>query len=319
MSSIPDFTRSDRSEPHRLRRRAIIKAHPEIQRLFGYDPKAAYIILGVALLQLGVAATVPNRCLWLILIAYCIGAALNHWLAMGIHECSHHLSARTGLQNRWVALLANIPMVVPGAMSFWRGHLSHHAHLGVERLDNDLPVPVEVRWVGRSTARKMLWYFFFLPVTSLTRNFLRRPDRWELLNFALQMSVNLAIWRFLGSSALVYLSLSTFFGMGLHPVAGHLVHEHYSFTGDGQETYSYYGPLNAVAFNVGYHNEHHDFMGIPGSRLPELRRIAAEYYGKLESHDSWTSVIWRFLTDSEMGNFSRITRRSGQRVAAASP
>lgn len=30
------------------------------------------------------------------------------------------------------------------------------------------------------------------------------------------------------------------------------------------------GPLNSIAFNVGYHNKHYDFSVIPGSRLPEL-------------------------------------------------
>ena len=59
--------------------------------------------------------------------------------------------------------------------------------------------------------------------------------------------------------------------------------------GRARRRYSYYGPINLVAFNVGYHVEHHDFMNIPGWRLPELTRMVPDY-AKLASHTSWTGV-----------------------------
>ena len=68
----------------------------------------------------------------------------------------------------------------------------------------------------------------------------------------------------------------------------------------GQETYSYYGPLNALTYNVGYHNEHHDFPQIPHSKLYRLREIAPEYYNTLAWHTSWCWIVWTFLTDPKV-------------------
>jgi sphingolipid delta-4 desaturase len=61
---------------------------------------------------------------------------------------------------------------------------------------------------------------------------------------------------------------------------------------------------------VGYHNEHHDFPSIPWTRLPELRRIASEFYEPLPAHKSWPYVTYKFITDPKVGMWSRAKRTS---------
>jgi sphingolipid delta-4 desaturase len=79
---------------------------------------------------------------------------------------------------------------------------------------------------------------------------------------------------------------------------------------EGQETYSYYGWLNRLALNIGYHNEHHDFPAVSWIRLPEVRRIASHLYDEQLSHRSWIRLWWRFISDRELGPLSRIVRRT---------
>lgn len=75
-----------------------------------------------------------------------------------------------------------------------------------------------------------------------------------------------------------------------------------------QETFSYYGPVNRVALNVGHHNEHHDFPSIPWNNLPKLRAIAPEFYDTLRYHTSWTRLLRQFLFDPSYNLFSRVER-----------
>ncbi|KAJ1618958.1 hypothetical protein T492DRAFT_560845, partial [Pavlovales sp. CCMP2436] len=76
--------------------------------------------------------------------------------------------------------------------------------------------------------------------------------------------------------------------------AGHFIAEHYVFTPE-QKSYSYYGPLHLLSFNVSHHNDHHDFPYVAWSKLPELRQIALEFYEPLSEHRSWSRVIYDFV------------------------
>ena len=134
------------------------------------------------------------------------------------------------------------------------------------------------------------------------------PSLLEFVNVVIQMSFNVFVAYYFGGKTLVYLVVGSLLAMGIHPVAGHFISEHYMFH-KGYETYSYYGPLNWITFNVGYHNEHHDFPAVPGSRLPQVKAIAPEYYENLPHHDSWVKVLYDFITDPSIGPYARIRRR----------
>ena len=89
--------------------------------------------------------------------------------------------------------------------------------------------------------------------------------------------------------------------------------EHFALAPD-QETYSYYGPLNKVSFNVGYHNEHHNLVTVPWSRLPLIRAQCARVTTTplvVLVVDGETLV--RFLTDRNLTLFNYIIRRGGAR------
>ena len=74
--------------------------------------------------------------------------------------------------------------------------------------------------------------------------------KWHLINFLVQLTFDYILVRTLGMRPLIYLIMSSFFAGSLHPCAGHFIAEHYLWDGLEQETYSYYGALNVLAYNV---------------------------------------------------------------------
>jgi sphingolipid 4-desaturase/C4-monooxygenase len=306
------FSMSALPEPHRGRTRQILSAHPEVRRLIGKSSATFWAIAGVVALQVGLSAALRDASWWLLAaVAALVGAFANHALWALIHECTHNLVFRTPRANVLAGIFANFPHVLPGSVLFQRYHLKHHSFQGVYELDADIPNVWEARIVGSSAWRKALWLVLFPLVQSLRPPRLReiRPlDRWFVLNVAAQAAFDVAIWSALGPRALAYLLLSFLFAVGLHPLGARWVQEHYMVF-PSQETNSYYGWLNRLSFNVGYHNEHHDFPSVPWHRLPALKRAAPESYDSLGSHRSWARLLWRFLFDPRITLFARQVRQ----------
>jgi sphingolipid delta-4 desaturase len=308
-----EFTFSEQPEPHRERTRGILKEHPEVRTLIGRNPYSFSFILGVVGLQTLIAFLLRDQAWWVVLIvAYAGGAFADHALFVLIHECAHNLIFKRKAANILSGVIADLPIIVPSSVSFRSYHLKHHSFQGDYYLDADIASRWEARLIGSSFLGKALWFLFF-PVFQALRpprlKEIKFANAWTLLNWAVVFGYDAAVIIFFGPMSFLYLVLSFFFSIGLHPLGARWIQEHY-LTAAPQETYSYYGILNIVALNVGYHNEHHDMPSVPWNRLPRLKAMAPEWYDSLIFHKSWVKLFWKFLTDPELSLFSRMIRRN---------
>lgn len=350
-----DYEWSYTDEPHATRRALILKKYPQIKKLMVVDTKFKWIVILLVLIQIISLYILSHvQSLWILfLVAYSFTGVLNHSLTLAIHEISHNqaFGPNKPLHNKLFGIFANLPIGFPMSVTFKKYHLEHHRYQGDDVLDTDIPSKFEAL-VFTTTCRKFIWvllqpfFYGFRPLFVYPM----KPTFLELLNTIVQLIFDFIVAYYLGWRMVFYMCFSSMIAMGLHPVAGHFISEHYIMfeankkdlidkaakmkqlktvpTDDKElsecefingvyahnglmlipETCSYYGILNWVTFNVGYHVEHHDFPSIPGTLLPEVRKIAPEYYESLHYHKSWTNVIYRYIIDPNIGPYSRVKR-----------
>lgn len=306
-------------QPHPARRQWLLRHHPQVKQLCrGYPPTAIWVLALVAL-QLSFAVVIVPELSWpvLLVLIWCVGAPISHALFVLMHECCHDLVFRRRWQNQLLGICCDLAEGIPSAVTFRRFHLRHHAAMGQLGVDADLPHPLEGRLVGASRLRKALWMCAY-GVSEALRPFSSRamPARpgWLIVNLLVVVAVDLLILRNGGLMALVYVVASTFVALGPHPLAGRWLAEHFHFF-PRQQTASMYGWGNLIAFNVGYHTEHHDLPSIPWVWLPRLKQMAPELYQQ-PSHRSWAGCLWRFVMDPKMTPFSRLLNPGPGRLDA---
>jgi sphingolipid delta-4 desaturase len=301
-------------QPHPARSIAIASAHPDVRRLAGRNPWTALIGAGVVGMQAALAALMGHLGLsywWAaLLVAYGVGAFANHCLYVVIHDATHRLIFRSRAANMLAAIFADLPNVMPGAVGFSIYHLKHHAYQGDYHRDADIASNWEARLIGRRWYAKALW-LLVLPLFQITRpariKGIAMVNGWTILNLAAAVAFDSAMVLLFGWNALLYLAASWLFSIGLHPLAGRWIQEHFTLD-PAQETSSYYGLINVFALNVGYHNEHHDFPAVAWNRLPRVRALAPEFYDGLKSERSWTALWLTFLFDARYSLYSRVLR-----------
>ncbi|KAH0631585.1 hypothetical protein JD844_005983 [Phrynosoma platyrhinos] len=310
--SRDDFQWVYTDQPHTDRRKEILAKYPEIKKLMGPDPHLKWVVTLMVLTQMVASYLVKDLpWKWIFFWAYAFGGCINHSMTLAIHDISHNVAFgnRMAKWNRFFGMFANLPIGVPYATSFKKYHVDHHRYLAGDGLDVDVPTAFEGRFFN-SPLRKLVW-LILQPAFYVLRPLCVNPkpfSQMEVLNIAVQLAYDLLIYNLWGIKPVVYMVAGSILAMGLHPISGHFIAEHYMYA-QGYDTISYYGPLNWITFNVGYHMEHHDFPSIPGSKLPQVKKIASEYYDNLPYHNSWIRVLWDFVFKEALGPFARVKRK----------
>ena len=245
--------------------------YPQIKKLFTVDHHFSFVVTAMVLTQI-ISAYFVKDMSWpfVILFAYVFGGTINHSLTLAIHDISHNTAFgyHYATWNRYFGMLANLPLGVPMSISFKKYHVDHHRYLGGDVLDVDLPTRSE-GYLFRNSFLKIIW-LLLNPLFYALRPLAVNPKPMnvlEIYNAIIQLAFDAWIFYMWGPKPIVYFLSGTLLSLGLHPVTGHFISEHYMYT-KGFETYSYYGCLNLITFNVGYHVEHHDFPAIPSAKLP---------------------------------------------------
>jgi sphingolipid delta-4 desaturase len=244
----------------------------------------------------------------LLVVTYVVSGTLNHSLFLAMHEVTHDLFFKSRFANKIFSHIVNLPMGVPASAYFKIYHNSHHTDLGEPGEDTDIPSEFEAR-MFRGKFGRLVW-LSMQSLTYIIRPLLVKPlpvTSYLIWASIIQYAFDGLIIYHLGWRSFFYLLVGSIFGGSLHPISGHFIAEHFEFV-PGQATYSYYGPMNYICYNVGYHIEHHDFPRIPCTRLHKLREIAPEWYN-LPSYNSWVKVLFDFVMDDNMSLYARATRK----------
>ena len=100
-----DFYWVEEREPHFDRRKAIMKAHPDVKTLFGINKNLKYWTTFMVVVQLTIGLY-AHQLSWIpfLLVTYIIGATIAGAMFLAIHEITHNLAFKSKKHNNIFAL-----------------------------------------------------------------------------------------------------------------------------------------------------------------------------------------------------------------------
>jgi len=314
VTNLRPFIWSEKAEPHMHRRQLIMaKYGKEINKLMKHEPITKWYCLAIVLILWTMSVVVPTMSWPFYLAGIWVGGIVTHSAFLAVHEVTHHNAFRSQLANDFLSIFVNCGISAPYSMMFKTYHAEHHKYQGWDGIDTDIPSDLELR-LFQSFFGKLFFATFQIAFYAARPCLMRQQTlTWKhAVNWISLIAFN-ALWIWLwGYQSVLFLLLCVAAAGSWNPVAGHFISEHYVFDPKGtQETYSYYGPWNAICFNVGYHNEHHDFPNLPWTALPKLRALAPEFYEDLHVTESWFKTQLAFVLDDNVGVWARVKREEG--------
>eukprot|EP01100_Stratorugosa_tubuloviscum_P004412 TRINITY_DN20_c0_g1_i9.p1 TRINITY_DN20_c0_g1~~TRINITY_DN20_c0_g1_i9.p1 ORF type:complete len:364 (-),score=115.11 TRINITY_DN20_c0_g1_i9:200-1291(-) len=311
---------------HRERKKAILKKYPQVEKLYGNEPLTALILAIVLPIHTYISIALAEQPLWVALLAsFTIGTLLSFQLIIVAHEGTHELVFKSQFGNRIMNMLGHMPnWWGPFGNFWWSEHRWHHSVV----VDKCLRYGPQ----NAPLLRKTLFTFLFIHVVNfiifvssifqvpiyiistilyhlkLRSNpncfvyfppYNRFPvcvSGWMVINFIITNIYHASLFYFGGWNPIIYQTFSSGFCNGLHPIGMRQVQEHYLLA-KKQPTTSVYPPFSWLYLHIGHHVEHHDFAKIPWNRLPELRRIAPDFYDNLKYYNSYMEVLIYFFTN----------------------
>ncbi len=320
----PQFSSGQRWHVNRVRE--ILQNHPEIRGLYGVEPLTILFVFAFFVLDVMLVLVVSMLPFLLGFVMTVVLVGFVRLSAAGgiSHDVGHFLASKNVLVTRVLEVVLSLsrgPFITRARCMVHNQHRQHHIFVR-SKYDDEVSMYAGKRflmWFSSGGLQKVSAFVMLVEEDFRFSNPFQHME--DFLVFFLKACFYPSPWPLIEVlvSTLYWLTLSYFWGWRvfildliyerfsfLNPLHWRTIAMHYRFGTAEQATSSIYDSwFNISNFNLGYHVEHHDFIRIPWTRLPQVRKMAPEYYTNLQDYHFWQwtlMCLWKPLDPEKLLN-----------------